>query len=114
MQDTSGDQFDKAAGPKTDLCAGYHGGAETSAEAYSKISKSTRQAKQSAILAYIKGQAGGATCDEAEVALNMPHATCSARITDLKALGQVKAAPDIFRKTRSGCKAQVYFAVLTA
>lgn len=63
---------------------------------------------------YIASQPQGVTCDEAEVALNLSHQTCSARCTELKRQGKVSAQEQmdgtkIRRPTRSGRNADVLF-----
>lgn len=50
---------------------------------------------------------GDATCDELEVALDMSHQTCSARVRELVLLGLVQDTGQR-RKTRSGRGARVY------
>ena len=50
-----------------------------------------------------------ATCDEAEVALNLRHQTASARITELRAAGKLR--PEGTRPTRSGRQADVLIAL---
>lgn len=107
----SGDLFSKPAEVKTDLCAGRHGGAETSAEAYATTPKSARTAQQAQVLGFIKARPAGATCDEAEASLGISHQTCSARITELQARNLIRFGAEQ-RKTRAGRNARVYFSVL--
>lgn len=93
---------------RTDLCAGRHGGAETSAQAFSGTPAVSREAQQSKILWLIKARQQGATCDEAEVILGLSHQTCSARITELSTRGKIRFGVER-RKTRAGKAARVYF-----
>lgn len=93
---------------RTDLCAGKHGGAETSAEAYSATPGTAREAQRAKILWFIAARQNGATCDEAETVLGLSHQTCSARITDLLAEGKIRFAAEK-RPTRTGRAARVYF-----
>ncbi|HYE07690.1 MAG TPA: prepilin-type N-terminal cleavage/methylation domain-containing protein [Planctomycetota bacterium] len=71
------------------------------------------QAQREAILDFIRSKGNhGATCDEAEVALELPHQTCSARFFDLKeqppkGLGLIETLGEV-RKTRTGARAVVY------
>jgi plasmid stabilization system protein ParE len=71
------------------------------------------QAQRDAILAFIHRRGTqGATCDEAEVELGIPHQTCSARFYDLKeqpprGTGQIATFGEV-RKTRTGSRAIVY------
>lgn len=66
---------------------------------------------QAMVMRYVR-QCGerGCTCDEAEVALNLTHQTCSARFHDLHHK-DVIVDHGIRRKTRSGRKAIVWFVV---
>ena len=50
----------------------------------------------------------GATCDEAEVELNLIHASCSARFTDLRKYSGVCELSGVQRPTRTGSTAEVY------
>jgi hypothetical protein len=63
---------------------------------------------QAKVLHWVRSQGvNGSTCDEAEVALNMRHQTCSARIREL-ALKERILDSGIRRRTRSKRKAIVY------
>lgn len=63
----------------------------------------TRAAQRTRILTAIATKPD--TCDALELRLNMRHQTCSARITELRALGYVRRIGR--RETRSGCRAWV-------
>lgn len=71
-------------------------------------------ADRTAILDFIRQRGvDGATCDEAELHLGLPHQTCSARFHDLKDDRRGTRRPDIepsgeVRKTRTGARAIVY------
>lgn len=81
----------------------------TSIAAYAQ-NKPKAPAQRAMILEYIRSRAlDGATSDEAEVALDLPHQTCSARFKDLKDAGEIQTIGEV-RKTRSGCKAMVFIA----
>lgn len=58
------------------------------------------------VLAVIASAVDGATCDEVEQWLDMPHQTASARITELKAQGKLIDS-GARRRTRSGRLAAV-------
>ncbi len=65
-------------------------------------------AQRTAILSFIRMKGlHGASCDEAEVALGLPHQTCSARFKDLKDEGQIETLGEV-RRTRTGSRAIVY------
>ncbi len=51
--------------------------------------------------------AGGLTCDECEVRLNLLHQTCAARCRDLEIQGLIEKSP-VTRPTRTGSPARVY------
>lgn len=108
MTTKQGDLFEKPVEVKTDLCAGKHGGAETSAEAYATTPKETREAQTAKILWLMKSRPNGTTCDEAELILGLSHQTCSARITELCAKESIRYG-DERRTTRAGKMARVYF-----
>lgn len=64
--------------------------------------------QRQAILSFIRMKGlHGATSDEAEVALGLPHQTCSARFKDLKDAGKIETLGEV-RKTRTGSRAIVY------
>ena len=65
----------------------------------------------SEILDYIRDMTFiGATCDEVERKLKIPHQTASARFIELERKGVIFKT-DVTRKTRSGRRAVVYKAV---
>lgn len=79
---------------------------DTSREAYERVLPTTQTARL-AIARYIDDQrSDGATCDEVEVALNMRHQSCSARITELRKSDAIKSIGK--RPTRTGSNAAVY------
>ena len=49
----------------------------------------------------------GATCDELEASLNLPHQSCSARVHELAQHGYIEKT-EYRRETRSGRNAAVY------
>lgn len=89
-----------------DITRNFHGGNAESTEAHRSIvtSKATLRRR---VIAYVAGLGdAGATSDEIEVALGLPHQTVSARITEAKAGGELVKSGDR-RPTRSGRKAAV-------
>jgi Fic family protein len=100
--------------PEFDFCEPNY----PAAPGYMKQSETSRQAAKEITLAagtlrrliytFIKEQ-NGATCDEAEVALNLRHQTASARITELRLAGKLR--PIGTRATRSGRQADVLVAI---
>lgn len=91
---------------ETDPCEGFHGGADTSVEAFASVAPTARATQRQLALDHIRST-GGATCDEVEVAFDMPHQTASARIRELVKDGKVFDTGHR-RATRTGCKARVY------
>lgn len=92
-----------------DACAINHGGADTSSEAFAKTGDGKRDAMRRRITAHIAAAGDqGATCDEVEVALELPHQTASARIAELRHRGVIQY-DKARRKTRTGSSARVYF-----
>jgi len=65
---------------------------------------------QQRIRIYLQGRRTGATCDEVEQALGIPHQTASKRLGDIERLG-VAERVNRFRRTRHGGLAQVYESV---
>jgi len=91
-----------------DPCLSYHGGADTSVEAFATTSASKRAMDRQKIIDYMKKQPHAeSTCDEAEVALDMAHQTCSARFTDLQKEERIVNTGKR-RPTRTGKQARVY------
>lgn len=76
-------------------------------------------AQRQAILDFIRSKGlHGATCDEVEAALELPHQTCSARFCELKdppdgTLPLIETLGEV-RKTRTGARAIVYYAPRSA
>jgi hypothetical protein len=92
----------------SDITAANHGMAETSAAAHASTSDQTRERMRGSILAHIRvsGEVG-ATCDEVEMRLSMPHQTASARISEMLRGGLIRDSGDR-RRTRTGKLARVY------
>jgi hypothetical protein len=94
-----------------DITANRHRGADTSVAAHAKVPENAREIQRERILKFISSQGDeGATCEETEMALGLPHQTCSARITELRKGGRIFNKPDTKRVTSSGCLARVHFA----
>ena len=91
-----------------DITANYHRGNERSVEAH-EATRSSKSADCMRILAALRQQQDGLTCDEAEQVLGMRHQTCSARFADMKRKGWLFTYGK--RKTRSNCWADVHFEV---
>lgn len=93
----------------TDITSNYHGGDVYSVEAHEDTTR--RKAHDRArIVAYVKAQPNGATCDEIERALLMPHQTASARVSELRAKGELTSRHGDKRRTRTGSYARVHYA----
>lgn len=93
-----------------DICENYHGGNPESYEANEATSKFRDQQRIKATLLAIGPD--GATCDELEDALALPHQTASARCSELLRDGAIWRKRDaqgrkIRRITRHGCWASV-------
>jgi hypothetical protein len=67
---------------ESDVCKDYHGGAETSVQAFRDTPRAARQSQRDRVLAFIRG-AGMAQCEDVEEALGLSHQSASARIADL-------------------------------
>lgn len=91
-----------------DITANYHGGADTSVEAHESIIPDKRRLRALVYKMIEETGKWGATCDEAELALNLTHQSCSARFTELAKVGAIII--DGKRPTRSGRNARVYIA----
>jgi hypothetical protein len=90
-----------------DITANFHGGNRESHEAYLSV-KEHAGALRLLVVRYVYRQNDhGATCDEIERALQLPHQTVSARVTEAKARGEIIPNGER-RPTRSGRKAAVY------
>lgn len=99
------------AGPiDRDPCAGRHRGADTSDQAFRTTSDSVRKAQKTAIVAFIRAAGDrGATADETETALGLPHQSASARVSELVRAGEIHYREGVTRLTARGKKARVYF-----
>lgn len=83
--------------------------ADTSEQALKGTPDRLRQAERERILAYIARQGNaGATADEVERALSLPHQSASARISEAHRSGAIHFT-DARRKTVRGRWARVYF-----
>lgn len=92
-----------------DITANRHGGNERSNEAKER-SESSAEIDRRRILAAIQAEGvNGLCCDEIEQILNLSHQSCSARCSELKKKGKVRARG--YRLTRTGSKADVLVAV---
>ncbi len=85
---------------------------DTSLAAY-RAKKSTAWVDRQRIEEYARSQGiNGTTCDQAEIALNMSHQTCSARFTDMsdkkKGENRTLFPSGEIRPTRSGHGAIVF------
>lgn len=94
---------------KADICLEKSGFADTSAEAFRSTPERVRGAQRQRILDFIR-KAGprGATADEAEEALGLPHQSGSARTAELRQEGLIHFTAER-RNTRQGKPARVYF-----
>ena len=90
-----------------DITRHYHRGNPESMAAFAANPATERRKQRALVLAYITSQGqSGATSDEAELALSLPHQACSARFTELKKDARIIPAGQ--RVTRSGRKARVW------
>lgn len=88
-----------------DICAGRHGGAETSVEANKAVRK---EKDRELIYGYIQeARHYGHTLDELSVLLDRPPNAISGRLTELRVAGMI-CISDLTRKTRTGSRARVY------
>jgi len=91
-----------------DITKNFHGGADTSDQAFHGTSHEARAAIRSKVFAEIANAGmGGRTCDEVEQIMSLTHQTASARITELAARAQIIDS-GVRRLTRSGRNARVY------
>jgi hypothetical protein len=88
-----------------DPTAGNHGGDPNSTAAHESI-RSTKRLLRDRIVAHVAGLDFGATSDEIEQQLDLPHQTVSARITEAKARGELIPS-GWTRRTRQGRSAAV-------
>lgn len=94
-----------------DITINKHMGDPLSMEAYESTPASERTRLRTLVFATVlKRGSLGATSDEVEVLLDMPHQSISARFTELEARGSL-VATGLKRKTRSGRNAAVWEAV---
>ena len=94
----------QSPGPLFDICANRHRGNKQSVMANARADKNVHRQR---ILRLFRNAQW--TCDELEVFLDLPHQSCSARISELKRDGLIVKVGT--RPTRSGCQAAVYQAV---
>lgn len=93
-----------------DICAGRHGGADTSVQADKRVRKDK---DRQLILCYIRAAGSfGMTLDELSIVLEKEQSRISGRVTELRTV----YPPSIVdsgkrRKTRSGSMARVYVAL---
>jgi hypothetical protein len=88
-----------------DITRNYHKGNKYSQEAFRSATpqkKANDKMKIRAMMLRV-GPKRGVTSDEAEVELNMPHQTCSARFSDMKRDDELVHVGE--RETRTGNKA---------
>lgn len=91
-----------------DICEGRHGGADTSLAAHRSKSDEGRLAMRARLLGFIGARgAQGATADEVERALVLPHQSASARLSEMLRDGAIHDSGRR-RKTRQGRAARVY------
>jgi hypothetical protein len=89
-----------------DITRRFHGGDELSEAANPSQARKLRD--RSRILRQVLERgAVGATCEELEILLFLPHQTCSARIAELRRLGWLLDSGQR-RLTRSGRSARVH------
>lgn len=89
-----------------DITRDFHGGNRESAEAHASIVGS-KDSLRRRVVAFVRSRGErGATSDEIELALRLPHQTVSARITEAKAVGELVPS-GVRRQTRSGRNAAV-------
>lgn len=91
-----------------DICEGRHGGADTSLAAHRSKNDEGRLAMRSRLLEYIRSRgAEGATADEIERRLALPHQSASARLSEMLRDGAIHDSGRR-RKTAQGRQARVY------
>jgi hypothetical protein len=92
-----------------DVTGNYHGGNEESREAFELLGESAEADRRRILGLARRRGTHGVISDEAEVALNLRHQTCSARISELKRDGLLWPI-DATRRTRQGRNARVLVA----
>ena len=90
-----------------DVCENYHSGNAQSVEAHESIIPLKLILRGRILALAARRGSYGITCDEAEIALDMTHQSCSARFSELKRDGGMTIT-DSCRKTRSGRNASVF------
>lgn len=92
-----------------DICAGRHGGAATSVEAFSKTRQSYRSKQRNLVKAFIFASGtAGATCEEVAVGLEIPYTAASARISQLRKDDEIHSKPGERRLTTHGRASRVH------
>ncbi len=93
-----------------DPCASRHGGAETSVEAFKETSDKQRQKQRKTIILAIKlSGKKGLTTEEVSDQTKIRYSTCSARISELTANGDIHHMEER-RRTSSGSTARIHYA----
>jgi hypothetical protein len=92
-----------------DITAGYHGGNRESREAH-RLARLNAQTIRARIVAFVADRGEwGATSDEVEIAMQLPHQTVSARLVEAKKRGELLPTGER-RRTRFGAVANVLVA----
>lgn len=88
----------------------------TSEEAAAALTPDKLKARRYHVLCYVATRPNGATSDEVEVALSLPHQTASARLNELARVYRLldfcdgkDGRPLVKRPTRTGANACVYY-----
>ncbi len=89
-----------------DITSGNHQGDLFSTQAHDSVLSSKNKLRAMVIMTIRDNEWYGCTSDEIEQLLELSHQTVSARMTELKALGQIFLKGS--RKTRSGRSAGVW------
>ena len=91
-----------------DITRNYHGGADTSEQAFNETPKAIRYQIRMRVLSAIRDAGDhGLTCDELETKTGIAHQSASARITELKE-GLLIRDKGERRRTKNGRLARVY------
>ncbi len=94
------------AGVSADITRNFHGGNAESTAAHRSV-VAVKATLRRRVVEYVRARgAFGATSDEIESGLGLPHQTVSARITEAKAAGDLVPS-GLRRPTRSGRNAAV-------